>query len=295
MTTESTALPEKTTQELPVRAGFDTIQGYRALKSMALDLAASKLVPQTFQGNAPDCLIALEMAARIGASPLAVMQNMYIVHGKPGWSAQFVIACLNASGLFSPLRFEIEGDGDGRTCTAWAVERATGKTLEGPPVSIQMSKDEGWYGKNGSKWKTMPELMLRYRAATFFGRLYAPHILMGMQTMEEIVDIGPDGEIIGRELAANRPARDISAALDAAENQQDDSGPNVREEAEHRRQDTFAHIEQLGLSVDAVHADMRVSKAPASWGKAECAKAVEVAEAMAAEFQADAAREGQEG
>lgn len=157
-------------------------------------LAKSKLIPANFQNNVPDCIIAMEMSQRIGASIFSVMQSLYIVHGRPTWSAQFIIASLNSCGRFSPLRFEILGEGDDRVCYAWAIERGTNERLEGPPVSIQMAVREGWMGKNGSKWQTMPELMLRYRAATFFGRLYAPDILMGMRSDVEVYDEGP-GEV----------------------------------------------------------------------------------------------------
>lgn len=157
---------------------------------MAKLLAASDLVPQQFRGNIANTLIALEMANRTGSSPLAVMQSMYIVHGKPSWSATFIIASINASGRYSPLRFRMTGEGDDLTCRAYAVERETGERLESPPISIRTAKAEGWYGKAGSKWQTMPELMLRYRAATLFGRLYAADILMGMQTADELADIG---------------------------------------------------------------------------------------------------------
>lgn len=159
------------------------------IQRVAKMFSSSSLIPDTFKGNIANCVIALEMAHRMGANPMAVMQNLYIVHGRPGWSAQFIIACLNQCGKFSPLRFRIIGDGDQKTCTAWAKELETGETLEGPPVSIAMAKKEGWYGKTGSKWQTMEDLMLRYRAATFFGRLYAPDLLMGMQTVEEIADV----------------------------------------------------------------------------------------------------------
>ena len=160
-------------------------------------LAKSRLIPKEFQGNVTDCIIAMEMAQRIGAGVFAVMQSLYIVHGKPGWSATFIIGALNACGRFAPLRFSItepeEKTVNGkkfadRVCTAWTIEKGTGERLEGPPVSIEMAHREGWHEKNGSKWQTMPELMLRYRAATFFGRLYAPDILMGMRTAEELHD-----------------------------------------------------------------------------------------------------------
>jgi hypothetical protein len=174
--------------DMVVSAGFGTASGFDLLLRQAKWMSSSDLVPKEFRNNVANCVIALEMAQRMNASPLAVIQNIYIVHGKPSWSAQFITAAVNSTGRFSPLRFKEEGEGSSRRITAWAVEKATGEKLYGPPVDIAMAKAEGWFDKAGSKWKTMPELMLRYRAATFFGRLYAPEVLMGMQTMDEIED-----------------------------------------------------------------------------------------------------------
>ncbi len=195
---------------------FTNLEAFEAGQRICKMLSSSSLVPTIYQGNIANTFIALEMATRTGSSPLAVMQNLYIVHGRPGWSAQFVIAALNACGKFSPLRFELTGEGDKRACKAWAIEHGTGERLEGPPVSVEMAKAEGWYSKNGSKWQTMPELMLRYRAATFFGRLYAPDILMGMRTSEELqdsVDSGFEGD--GADGKADAAA-DVDALLSPA-------------------------------------------------------------------------------
>ena len=87
-----------------VRAGFNDSHGFELLQRAANALAASSLVPTQFQGNMPNCLIALEMAQRIGASPLMVAQNLYLVHGRPAWSAKFLIATFNQCGRFSALR-----------------------------------------------------------------------------------------------------------------------------------------------------------------------------------------------
>jgi hypothetical protein len=169
---------------------FSGIQAFQDCQRMAQLLASSELVPKSYTGNVANCVIALEMAGRIGASPLAVMQNLYIVHGRPAWSSQFLIACVNASGRFSPMRYTMSGDGEGRACVAWAVDR-NGERLESPAVSIAMAKAEGWVSKQGSKWQTMPELMLRYRAATLFARLYAPELTMGIHTDDEVIDTVP--------------------------------------------------------------------------------------------------------
>jgi hypothetical protein len=170
---------------------FSGTAGFEAAQRMAKALVSSDLVPEQYRGpeKIGNALIALEMSQRIGASPLAVMQNLHIIHGRPSWSSSFIIAALNACGRFSLLRFAVEGTGDDARCYAYALDKSTGDTLEGPPVSIAMAKAEGWYGKNGSKWKSMPELMLRYRAAAFFGRLYAPDVLSGMHSADEVEDI----------------------------------------------------------------------------------------------------------
>ena len=160
--------------------------GFEVAQREAKALSSSDLVPQQYKGNVANTFVALEIAHRIGASPLMVMQNLHIIHGRPSWSSTFVIAAINGSGKFTALRFV----GDLKTgIKAVSVEKATGEPIEGPVVTMDMAKAEGWLDKAGSKWKTMPELMMRYRAAAFFGRLYAPEITMGMHSVEEIIDI----------------------------------------------------------------------------------------------------------
>jgi hypothetical protein len=56
---------------------------------------------------------------------------------------------------------------------------------------MAMAKKEGWATKAGSKWATMPDLMIRYRAAAFWGRLYASDLLLGLQTQDEAIEIQP--------------------------------------------------------------------------------------------------------
>lgn len=171
--------------------GFSSLQGFELAQRAAKLLAQSSLVPKEYQGNLPNCVIALNMAARMNADPLMVMQNLYIVHGKPGWSSQFLISTFNTSGKFSALRYEWVGEEgkDSWGCRAWAIEKATGQKLVGATVTIGLAKKEGWYNKNGSKWQTMPEQMLMYRAASWFIRAYAPELAMGMHTVEELGDI----------------------------------------------------------------------------------------------------------
>ncbi|MGE9985401.1 hypothetical protein [Desulfovibrio sp. SGI.169] len=186
-----------------VSVGFDTLKGFEAMQRMANLFSASSIVPEVYRSKGEkdytsrgNCVIALDMALRMGANPLMVMQNLYVVHGRPAWSAQFLIATLNQSGKFSALRYEFQGEEgqDEWGCRAVATELATKERLVGPRITIGLAKKEGWYskkdkfGKETSKWQSMPELMLRYRAAAWFVRAYAPEIAMGLQTVEEARD-----------------------------------------------------------------------------------------------------------
>jgi hypothetical protein len=165
---------------------------------MAIMLSKSTMVPKAYQGpeGVANCVVALEMSTRMRISPLMVMQNLHVIDGKPSWASPFVIARLNSCGRFSKLRFNAEGGNlrqmknlsDG--CFAFATSLDTGDILEGTKVTWQMANDEGWLTRKGSKWQTMPDQMFRYRAATFFCRLWAPDLLMGMYTADEMMDIG---------------------------------------------------------------------------------------------------------
>lgn len=172
---------------------FSGIQAFEDAQRIAKALAQSTLIPQQFQGQQgfANCLVALNIARRMQMDPLMVMQNLHIIHGRPSWSSQFIIGLINGCGKFSPLRYDLTGKGDTLACTAVATELATGEELRGPEVTMAMAKREGWATKAGSKWATMPELMIRYRAAAFWGRLYIPDLLVGIQTQEEVLDVEP--------------------------------------------------------------------------------------------------------
>ena len=223
--------------------GLLNLEAFELSQRIAKMLSSSTLVPEQYRatiqkkagkddyGNQQwreepnpnglsNCIIALNMANRMGADPLMVMQNLYLVNGRPSWSSQFIMAGINSSGRFSALRFDIQDLGEKEveyteavwenrkkrnitktlkihdfSCVAWAIEKETGERLESSKITIEMAVKEGWYTKEGSKWQTMSEQMLRYRAASFFGRVYAPELLMGLRSAEEeqdrIIDVTP--------------------------------------------------------------------------------------------------------
>lgn len=168
---------------------FGTSDNFIMAMQMAKALASSTIVPQTFQKNEANCLIAIEQAQRLRVSPMMVMQNLHVIQGRPSWSSKFLIAAINNSGKFDmELQFEETQDKDGKpfSCTAWTTKN--GRKVNGMTVDMDMAKEEGWLSKNGSKWKTMPQLMLRYRAASFFSSLNCPELTMGLYTREEMQD-----------------------------------------------------------------------------------------------------------
>ena len=228
--------------------GLLNLEAFELSQRIAKMLASSTLVPEQYRavikvkagkdqfGNMTyrdeenpnglsNCVIALNMANRMGADPLMIMQNLYLIEGRPSWSSQFIMASINSCGRFSALRFELEDLGEKEveyqetswnnrqkqtitkkvkinniSCVAWAIERETGDRIESSKITMEMAVKEGWYGKNGSKWQTMPEQMLRYRAASFFGRVYAPELLMGLRSSEEeqdrIIDVTPQEQAV---------------------------------------------------------------------------------------------------
>lgn len=189
-TTELTKLQNPEQSSLPVSMSFFNLEGFELMQRIAKAFSSSDLVPKQYQNNLPNCMIALDMSQRIGANPLMVMQNLYVVHGTPGWSSKFLIATINTCGRYSTLRYEWRGKPGDKDygCRAWAVERETNERLDGIWVDWNMVNAEGWATKNGSKWKTMPDQMFLYRAAAFWQRAYAPDLAMGLQTAEEVRD-----------------------------------------------------------------------------------------------------------
>lgn len=180
-------------RELLANPAYLATQIFETQQRMAKMYTTSSIVPDTYRNNIGNCVIAIDMAQRMQANPLMVMQNLYIVHGNPSWSSKFLISCINSCGRFSPLRYEFKGKEGGKdwACRAFAFEKSDvnhQEPLYGDWITMQMAEKEGWTSKAGSKWMTMPGQMLRYRAAAFWQRVYAPEISMGFYTKEEVED-----------------------------------------------------------------------------------------------------------
>ena len=209
--------------EFAVTAAGQLMKSFETTQRIGTMFSKSSIVPKEYQGNVANCAIAVDMAMHLGKgiSPLTVMQQLTIVQGRPTWSAQFLISCINTCGKFSTIRYEEKNlgkvgkvavnkyvyengkntqklvetdeykDVDNLSCIAYAYDNATGEKLQSIEISIKMAMAEGWYAKSGSKWQSMPQQMLRYRAAAFWQRAYAPEVGMGFYTTEEVQDMSP--------------------------------------------------------------------------------------------------------
>lgn len=196
---------------------YSDANAFEHAQRMCKMLSSSTLVPKEYQGNISNTMIAYEISIRTGMSPFMVMQNLDIIQGRPSWNSKYVISALNSCGRFTPLKFEYTDLGvktvqftttewnngqkqrkqssiqiHDRKCVAYTTD-VNGNVVYGPTVTIEMAVKEGWYTKSDSKWPHMPELMLSYRAAKFFGNLYAPDVLMGMHSTDEVQDISQSG------------------------------------------------------------------------------------------------------
>lgn len=241
----------KQDNDVNIIPGFGSLKGFELAQRAATLLSKSTLVPKEYQSNLPNCVIALNMATRMNADPLMVMQNLYIVHGRPGWSSQFLISTFNTSGRFSALRYEWVGEEgkDNWGCRAWAIEKETGEKLVGSTITIGLAKKEGWYSKTGSKWQTMPQQMLMYRAAAWFIRAYAPELAMGMHTQDEIIDMPPDEyEIVETEIRENANTEIIDV-----EPVEPEPAPAPKEEPK-PKQDTKKAAKDKGKNQDGLFA-----------------------------------------
>lgn len=192
---EQTALAQGEASALTTPTEFSTQltdpKTLNTLVRLAKFFAGSQIVPEQYQRNEQNCFVACEMANRMGVSPLAVMNGLYIVKGRPGWSGQACIALINGTRQFSPLRFVFVGEKGQPNygCYVTCTRLSDGEVLTGTLIDMQLAQAEGWLQKSGSKWQTMPEQMLQYRAAAFFAKVYCPAALMGLQTIEEVRDV----------------------------------------------------------------------------------------------------------
>ncbi len=157
--------------------------------NLGQQLSKSGLIPDTYKGKPENCVIAVGMAMKMNLDPFTVMQNLNIVRGKASWSGSFCKTLIERSGKYKNVRHVYIGEKGKPSygCYLQATEISTEEIIKGPEVTIQMATDEGW--TSNKKWINLQDLMLAYRAASFFARVYVPEALNGVYTAEENSEI----------------------------------------------------------------------------------------------------------
>lgn len=178
---------------------FESAAALRHFTSVAEFFSKSIFVPDHFRGKVGDCLIAINLAKRMDEDPLQVMQNTFVVGGRPGFYTAFMIARANRrAGFKSKIRWTVEQlapatlESGG---TKFPNLKVTALAVDGFGEQIDASVDtamaiaEGW--TKNAKYRSMCEHMMKWRAAAFLIRLYAPEVMMGMPTVEEVETMPP--------------------------------------------------------------------------------------------------------
>lgn len=186
---------------------YSSSDTFKLATSMAKGLAASTVVPMQYQRNEANCLVAIEMANRLGVSPLQVMQNLDVIQGNPAWKGKALIAFINNSHKYDDdLHFEYEYDKEGFATSCYAWTKKGDAIIKGTKYTLEMAKKAGLLAKNNSYWIKEPDLMLSYRAASRFASLNCPEISMGIYTTDEM------NEIVGQGRTKSSSLNDVLAA-----------------------------------------------------------------------------------
>jgi hypothetical protein len=223
--TQQQALSKTSPNVAMTRGGFAPANMDEAWR-FANALARSTFIPERFRDKPDECLIALDLAGRLRANWLAVMQHCYQVHGQPGIDASMTIGLVNSSGLFEPIQYEAVGDhprDKSYRVRAYSRRIGTEAVLYGPWIDWPLVEGEGWLSKGGSKWKTMPEQMFHYRAAAWWQRRHCPEMTLGMYTTDELYDAGDRIAVQSQEVTM--PRRLEPVAPEAVEAQADPTNP----------------------------------------------------------------------
>ena len=150
-------------------------------------MAKSEMVPKGYKDKPQDVLIAMEMGRALHLSPLAAIQNIAVINGKPALYGDAILAVCSGHPDFENIEeTPILGVGNkvtGYTCTVKRKNRS--------PVSqsftVEMATEAGLWGRQGP-WKAYPARMLQMRARAFALRDSFADALGGVRVVEEVQD-----------------------------------------------------------------------------------------------------------
>lgn len=138
------------------------------------------------------CLIALQLGAEIGLPPMASIQSIAVINGRPGIYGDSALGVVRASGLLEEYKQEWVGEGDSRKAVVRCKRRDQDAIVS--EFSVADAKRADLWGKAGP-WKQYPDRMLMFRARGFALRDGFGDVLKGLRTTEELQDMPRERDI----------------------------------------------------------------------------------------------------
>lgn len=148
--------------------------------------AASSFAPTAMRGKPQDCTLAIMLGAEIGLGPMAALQGIAVINGRPSAWGDALIAVVKASPVCEYVTETVEGEGEAMVARCEAKRRGHPE----PTVvtfTVADAKRAGLWGREGI-WKNYPKRMLQMRARGFALRDAFPDVLRGVITREEAED-----------------------------------------------------------------------------------------------------------
>lgn len=183
---QSTAVAVRDDTALAPAPGFDlTPTSLAEAKELATLMANSDLVPKDYKNKAGNVLIAVQMGAEVGLQPMAALQNIAVINGRPTIWGDALIALLRAH----PLCVWWEEGYDHEAKAGWARSQRRGDRAPREYVfSMEDAKRAKLIGKAGP-WTEYPTRMCMLRARGFLARDLYADVLKGLSTAEEAMDV----------------------------------------------------------------------------------------------------------
>lgn len=193
-----------------------SIESFEQLWRFATCISKSPFAPKGME--TPEAIVpAIQLGLEIGLSPMAALQNVAVINGRPGIYGDAALALVRASGLCESYTQAMEGTGD--NLAAVVVSKRSGHEPITSRFSVADAKKASLWGKSGP-WSQYPERMLLFRARGFNLRDNFGDVLKGLRTTEELSDIPAEKAVSGHVVQIT-PAALATPALPPAPAQAD--------------------------------------------------------------------------
>lgn len=165
-------------------------------------IASSGMAPKGFE-KPEACMVALLHGLELGLTPMAALQSIAVVNGRPSVWGDGAIGLVRGSGLCEWIEESLTDDGENMRAVCLAKRKGDPKPARGE-FSVADAKKAGLWSKQGP-WTQYPKRMLQARARAFAIRDGFADVLRGVAIREEMADVERARE--ARDVTPPRPPR----------------------------------------------------------------------------------------